>query len=157
MKKQKKPLTEAQVERLQSVKDTLKSLIFPVVLVAVIGVAVYAVIHFVNPDTVVEPVQPYGYTGDEKPIVRETEDLIFTMDPLTTRFTIEQKSTGKVWASYIEDAESDGIALGTEKAKMQSNVILSYAVTNGLETVFDSKSFSVDKGIYEIEEDGDTV
>ena len=157
MKKQKKPLTEAQVERLQSVKDTLKSLIFPVVLVAVIGVAVYAVIHFVNPDTVVEPVQPYGYTGDEKPIVRETEDLIFTMDPLTTRFTIEQKSTGKVWASYIEDAESDGIALGTEKAKMQSNVILSYAVTNGLETVFDSKTFSVDKGIYEIEEDGDTV
>ncbi|MCR4617932.1 MAG: hypothetical protein K5669_07075 [Lachnospiraceae bacterium] len=157
MKKEKRALTEGQVEKLQAVKDTLKSLIFPLILVAVIAIAVYLIIHFVNPVAETEPVAPYGYSGEGEAIVVESDDLVFTMDPTTTLFTVEQKSTGKIWNSYITDAESDGVALGNEKARMQSNVILSYAVTNGLETVFDSKSFSVDKGIYEIKTEGNTV
>ncbi|MBR1862273.1 MAG: hypothetical protein IJ796_10540 [Lachnospiraceae bacterium] len=157
MSKEKKKKSEAQVERIKAFQDTLKSLIFPVVLVAVIGIGVYLIIHFVNVPLETEPVQPYGYAGGEDPIVKETDELIFTMDPLTTYFTVKQKSTGKEWASYIKDAASDSIAFSNEKGRMQSNVILSYGITTGLETVYDSKSFSIDKGIYEIEELDDGV
>ena len=146
---------EAQTERRKAITDFLKSLIVPLIFCALIGAFVYFVIHFVNPEVVTEPVAPYGFDGQEDPLVMETDELLFTMDPTTTYFTITQKSTGKVWSSYIEDANTDSKALKNEKGKMQSNVLLSYAVTTGLETVYDSKTYSVDKGVYQVEQGED--
>ena len=154
-KKGKKAYSEAQVERRKAVTDFLKSLIVPLIFCAIIGGFVMFVINFVNPTVETEPVQPYGFDGMEDPLVMETDELIFTMDPTTTFFTVEQKGTGKVWASYIEDASTDSQALKNEKGKMQSNVLLSYAVTTGLETVYDSKTYSVDNGIYSVEQGED--
>ena len=139
-KKGKKAYSEAQVERRKAVTDFLKSLIVPLIFCAIIGGFVMFVINFVNPTVETEPVKPYGFAGGEDPLVMETDELIFTMDPTTTYFTVEQKGTGKVWASYIEDASTDSQALKNEKGKMQSNILLSYAVTTGLETVYDSKT-----------------
>ncbi len=157
MKKEKKILTEAQVEKRQARIDTAKSFIFPTILCAIIAAFVIFVINYVNPVEVSEPVKPNAYAGDGAPITLESDGLLFTMDPTTTQFTVKQKATGKEWSSYIADAESDSVALENEKGRMQSNVYLSYSVTTGLETVYDSKSFSVDKGIYDIQQDGDTV
>ena len=154
-KKGKKAYSEAQVERRKAVTDFLKSLIVPLIFCAIIGGFVMFVINFVNPTVETEPVQPYGFDGMEDPLVMETDELIFTMDPTTTFFTVEQKGTGKVWASYIQDASTDSQALKNEKGKMQSNVLLSYAVTTGLETVYDSKTYSVDNGIYSVEQGED--
>ncbi len=157
MSREKRKLTEAQVERRNAVLDTLKSLIFPVVLVAILGIGVYLIIHFVNVEEEAEPVQPYGFEGDETPIVMETDSIKFEMDPLTTLFTITQKKTGKVWSSFITDTDKGKTQNISQdvKNRMQSNVILSYAVTAGLETVLDSKAYSVDKSVYEIESTGD--
>ncbi|MBO6206119.1 MAG: hypothetical protein J6O73_04185 [Lachnospiraceae bacterium] len=146
---------EAQTERKKAVIDFLKSLIVPLVFCAIIGAFVYFVMHFVNPAVVTEPVAPYGFDGQEDPLVMETDELLFTMDPTTTFFTVTHKATGKVWSSYIEDANTDSKALKNEKGKMQSNVLLSYAVTTGLETVYDSKTFSVDNGVYSVEQGED--
>lgn len=154
-KKGKKAYSEAQVERRKAVTDFLKSLIVPLIFCAIIGGFVMFVINFVNPTVETEPVKPYGFAGGEDPLVMETDELIFTMDPTTTYFTVEQKGTGKVWASYIEDASTDSQALKNEKGKMQSNILLSYAVTTGLETVYDSKTYSVDNGIYSVEQGED--
>nr|MCR5127593.1 hypothetical protein [Lachnospiraceae bacterium] len=122
---------EAQTERKKAVIDFLKSLIVPLVFCAIIGIFVYFVMHFVNPAVVTETVAPYGFDGQEDPLVMETDELLFTMDPMTTFFTVTHKATGKVWSSYIEDANTDSKALKNEKGKMQSNVLLSYAVTTG--------------------------
>ena len=87
----------------------------------------------------------------------ENDQIRFEMDPLTTHFNITKKSTGKVWSSYIEDAESDSRALSDEKNHMMSNLLLTYTIKSGLETIYDTKAFSVDNSIYEIKQEGDTV
>ena len=153
----RRPRGETNTERRNAIRDFLKSLIVPVCFCALIGLGVFLIIHFVNPTDEVVKIQPYGYEGGEEPVVMESDDLIFTMDPLTTHFNITKKSTGKVWSSYIEDAESDSRALSEEKNRMMSNLLLTYTIKTGLETIYDTKAFSVDNSIYEIKQEGDTV
>ncbi|MCR5250126.1 MAG: hypothetical protein K6E50_05915 [Lachnospiraceae bacterium] len=153
----KKARGEANTERQKAIRDFLKSLIFPLCFLAVIGIAVFAIINLVNPEVEKNPVVPYGYDGEVEPVVLENDQLIFSMDPTTTLFTVTKKSTGKVWSSYIEEAESDSKALSEEKGRMQSNLLLTYSIKSGLETIYDTKRFSVDNSIYEISKDGDTL
>ena len=148
---------EANTERANAIRDFFKSLIVPVTFCALIGLGIFLIMHFVNPEAESVKIVPYGYEGGEEPVVMENDDLIFTMDPLTTHFTITKKSTGKVWSSYIENAESDSRALSEEKNRMMSNLLLTYTIKSGLETIYDTKSFSVDNSIYEIKQEGDTV
>jgi len=152
-----KKLTEAQVERRNSMIETAKSFIFPAILAALIGVAVLFIINYVNVDPEETLVQPYAYAGDGEPIVIENDDLILTMDSLTTEFTITQKSTGKVWHSTAENGGSDAAALSSEKGKLQSNLLMTYAIETGLKTTYDTHSFSIANGIYEIQVEGDTI
>ena len=148
---------EANTERANAIRDFFKSLIVPVTFCALIGLGIFLIMHFVNPEAESVKIVPYGYEGGEEPVVMENDDLIFTMDPLTTHFTITKKSTGKVWSSYIENAESDSRALSEEKNRMMSNLLLTYTIKSGLETIYDTKAFSVDNSIYEIKQEGDTV
>ena len=153
----RRPNRETRTEQRQEVVDFFKSLIAPLIFCAVLAIGLIYIINFVNPETEVEPVIPYGYDGEEdpEPLVMESDDLIFTMDQLTTHFTVEQKSTGKVWSSYIENAAQDTRAIPNEKGMMQSNLVISYGITTGLETVYDSKTYSVDKSVYELEKGDD--
>ena len=111
----RRPRGETNTERRNAVRDFFKSLIVPVCFCALLALGVFLIIHFVNPTEEAVKIQPHGYEGGEEPVVMESDDLIFTMDPLTTHFTITKKSTGKVWSSYIEEAESDSRALSEEK------------------------------------------
>ncbi len=153
----KKKLTETQVERRNSMIETAKSFIFPAILAAIIGVAVIFIMNYVNVEPEDAIVQPYAYAGDGEPIVIENEDLILTMDSTTTEFTITQKSTGKVWHSTAEDAASDAAALSSEKGKLQSNLLLTFAVETGLKTTYDTFSYSIANGIYDIVVEGNTI
>ncbi|MBR5421720.1 MAG: hypothetical protein IK115_11270 [Lachnospiraceae bacterium] len=144
---------EGNVERNNAIRDFLKSLIFPVCFLALIGLGVFAIIKFVNPQDETVKIIPYGFEGDpETPIVVENDELILTMDPATTYFTVTKKSTGKEWSSYIKDADSDSRALSDEKSRMQSNLLLTFGIKSGLETIYDTKAYSVDNSIYEIEQ-----
>jgi hypothetical protein len=157
MKKEKRQLTEIQVERRMKVLDTLKSLIFPVVLCLVVAIGIYLIIHIVNVEEEHDEIVPRAYAGEEQEIVLENDELKLTLNTITTNFTVLQKKTGKVWSSCADNAEEDTKALNDEKGKMLSNVVLSYAVTNGLETIYNCHDYSVTKGVYEIEADENEI
>ena len=150
MKKAKREYTETQIERIKAIQDTLKSMIFPLILLAIIGLGIWLIINYQNKEVEEKIIEVNAYAGDEAPVVLENDDLVFTMDPATTQFEVKVKSSGKVWRSNPEGAESDPAALTEEKNKLQSTLIMSYSITSGLETTYDSYSYSVKNGIYDI-------
>ena len=152
MKKEKHVNIEKQTERNNRIKDFLKSLIFPVILTTIILVGVFVVINYQNKPEEEEIIEIHAYAGDDKPIVMENEALKFTMDPSSTQFTVEVKDSHKIWYSNPEGAENDAAALPEEKNKLQSPLLISYAVETGLETSFNAYAQSILNGIYEIEE-----
>ena len=148
---------EIKKERRDAVKKTIKGLIFPVIFTAVVCVCAYFAAHYEKPVAEDEVVVPEAYAGDEEPIILENSNLKFTMDPLSTQFEILVKSSGKVWKSNPDGASSDPQALGKEKNRLQSTLLMTYSVTNGSKTDFDNYSFSIENGIYEIETGDDYV
>lgn len=157
MKENKKVLTEKQVERRKAIVDTLKSMIVPTIFCLIILGMVAFVVTYQNVEKPRELIQPYAYDGSEDAVVMESDALLFTMDPTTTQFEVKVKSSGKVWKSNPEGADSDPIALPEEKAKLQSTLVMSYNTESGLETTYDSFKYSVANGIYEIEQGDDYV
>jgi len=151
MEKQKKVLTERQVERRNAIIDTLKSMIFPVVLCAIILIGVYVIINYQGVEEIEEIVAPNAYEGGSDPIIMESDNIKFTMDPTTTQFEVLVKSTGKVWKSNPDGAEDDPLALTAEKTKLKSTLVMSYNTEAGLETTYDNYKYSVANGIYGIE------
>ena len=157
MKKEKRVLTEKQVERRANIVSWLKSLIFPAVLSAIILVGVFFVVNYQNAAEVEELIPLESYTGDETPLVMENDELVFTMDPVTTQFTVKVKSTGVEWKSNPEGGAEDSAALPEEKGNLQSTLLMTYSMKTGLETAFDSWSYSVQNGIYDIEQGDDYI
>lgn len=157
MKKEKRVLTEKQIERNAKIKSSLKSLIFPVVLSAIIIGAVFFVINYQNVEDKEKIIELEGYSGTEEPVVVENDDLVLTMDPLTTQFSVKVKSTGAEWKSNPEEAADDSLALPEEKAKLQSTLLMTYSMEAGLETEFNSYGYSVQNGIYDIEQGDDYI
>ena len=157
MKKEKTQLTERQVERRKAITDTIKSLIFPVVLCAIIFAGIYVIINYQNNAVEEEIIQPRSYDGSEDEIVLENDAIKMTMDPTTTQFEVLVKSTGKVWRSNPENAANDSAALPEEKAKLQSTLVMSFNTEAGLETTYNSHAYSINNGIYEIESGDDYI
>lgn len=157
MKKEKTQLTERQIERRKAITDGLKSLIFPVIMCAVIFAGIYIIINYQNSGDEEEIIEPRAYSGEEKEVVIENDALKLTMDAETTQFELLVKSSGKVWRSNPENAADDSAALAEEKAKLQSTLVMSYNTETGLETTYDSYSYSVKNGIYEIESGDDYI
>lgn len=154
---EKKVLTETQIERRKAIKDTLKSMIFPLVLCAIIFVGIYVVVNYKPEEVEEEIVKPNAYEGSTDPIVMESDGIKFTMDPTTTQFEVLVKSTGKVWKSNPDGAADDSIALSEEKQRLQSTLVMTYNTEVGLETTYDSYKYSAANGIYEIEQGDDYV
>ena len=157
MKKEKKVLTERQVERRKEITDTLKSMIFPLILCAIIFAGIMVIVNYQNVEEAPVVIQPNAYAGGEDPIVMESDAIKFTMDPITTKFEVEVKSTGKVWKSNPADADDDSLALPDEKAKLQSPLVMTFNTETGLETTYDASRFSVANGIYDIEQGDDYI
>ncbi|MCR4989344.1 MAG: hypothetical protein K6A38_00565 [Lachnospiraceae bacterium] len=157
MKKEKHVNIEKQTEFRNKVKETLKSLIFPVVLSTIILVGVFVVINYQNAPEEEEIIEIHAYAGDDKDIVLENDALKLTMDPSSTQFSVEVKSSHKIWYSNPEGSENDSAALAEEKNKLQSPLLLSYAVETGLETSFNAYAQSILNGIYEIEQGDDYI
>ncbi|MBQ7678326.1 MAG: hypothetical protein IJT34_00560, partial [Butyrivibrio sp.] len=149
--REKKPVNkELQTERRNEIVKTLKSFIAPGIFALIIFGLIYFVIHYQNIEAPEEIIPVHSYTGDEKPVVMENDRLIFTMDPVTTQFTVEVKDTHKIWRSNPENAMNDATALSEEKNKLMSPLLMSYAVETGLETSFNTYAQSTQNGIYEI-------
>ncbi|MCR5771109.1 MAG: hypothetical protein K6G87_07770 [Butyrivibrio sp.] len=146
----KKELTERQVERRNAIKETLKSMIAPLIFLCIIGAIVFVVVTYQNAEVAPEIIEPNAYTEIEGPVVIENDSLKLTMDPETTQFELLVKSSGKVWKSVPDGSEEDAIALPEEKAKLMSTLVMSFNTEAGLETTYDSYNYSVKNKIYEV-------
>lgn len=153
----KKEKNARQSERSKAIVSKLKSLIFPLVICAVIGVGIFVVLTWKPKEEAEFVIRPRGYEGTEDPIILENDSLKLTMDPLTTQFTLEVKDTGKVWYSNPQGAENDAIAKGLEKTSLQSTLLMSYCVSGGMEVQFNNYQQSTVNGLYEIETGPDYI
>ncbi len=153
--KKEKSVRKAKIKA--AVKQQLKSLIFPVILCAIILGGVWFIIHYQGAEEEEEIIRINGYEGSKEPIVVENDQLKLVMDPSTTQFSLEVKSTGKVWYSNPQNASDDPIALSSEKGKLQSTLVMTYSMTTGLEVQYNNYDYSIKNGIYEIEAGDDYV
>ena len=152
----KKDNSQKKAAMKAAIISKLKSLAVPVILCAVIFALVYVVMTFKDEEVEEEASKIKRYEGSEELMIMENDDLLFTLDPLTTQFTIEVKDTGKIWYSNPADAaENPLIASESERAKLQSTLLMTYSEEKGLLTTYDNYKYSIEKGIYDIEQGSD--
>ena len=130
-------------------------------LAAFIAFATYIVLRLIDVSNVKDlPFAFYNFEEDKENVsdyVLENSKLKFVLDPLTTNFTVTQKDTGRVWSSSPAGAENDPIALAKEKNYMNSSLLIKYSTENGVDNIYDTKTYSVDKDFYSIEKTADSV
>ena len=126
----------------------LKSLIAPMFILAVIAAVVLVIAFWREEPEPEEIVKVNAYEGKEEELVLENERLRFVMDSSTTCFTLEDKESGRVWRSNPEGAEEDALALNTEKQKLLSTLLLTYSTINGVDTLYDNYTYSMQNGIW---------
>lgn len=95
------------------------------------------------------------YEGDGKELTMENDQLLFAMDPQTTRFTVTEKTTGRIWRSNPENAAQDPIAQATNKEMLQSTLLVTYTNSGG-EVSLNNNTYSMANQTYQIlpQEDG---
>lgn len=99
-----------------------------------------------------EPMYIYGYDGDsEEEIVIDNGSLALHFDPLSTKFYVEDKRSGKLWYSNHPDIEDDTSATAINKRQMQSQLTLTYSNNAGSTALLDNYDYSVSKGLYEFQ------
>ena len=142
---------------MEGLKDFLISLVKVVIPCAVIALAVFLIIKL-QPEPVPEPeLEVRGFDDEASEIVLENDKLKFTMDTGTTYFSVEDKTCGKVWYSNPVDADDDPIALPADKNLLKSTLMLTYGNVNGVWTVYNNYSLSIQNGLYEIEQNADSI
>ncbi len=153
----KKRSAEQITESRNAVLKTLKGMIVPVVvLVLIVGLFAFMVKNTAIEDEI-EVIPVNAYAGDGKAIVLENDQLVFTMDPNTTYFTVRVKSSGKEWTSIPADVDNDTIAMGSEKGHIRSTVNLTYSDDIGSEVPLNNYSYSIENQTYDIESDEDSI
>lgn len=135
----------------------LKSLIWPGIIALVILVGVLVIVNYRDTEEEAEIIRINGWEGEETEIVLENEALKFVMDPGTTQFTVEVKSSGKVWSSNPEDAASDTVAQTSERGRLQSTLALTWSTRAGVDALYNNYDYSIEKGVYDIEVGEDYV
>ncbi len=153
----KKEKTVKEAEMKAKLVGKLKSLAVPMIITAVILVAIFVIVNYQGKTKETKGMTVYSYDGNEDPIILENDKLKLTMDPLTTQFTLEVKETGKVWYSNPPEAESDPVAVASYKGRLQSTLLMTYSIATGLQTTYDSFTYGVSNGMYEIEQGDDYV
>lgn len=153
MKKEKNGVNAASA----ALKNKLKGLALPVIITAVIAVAIYVIVNMKGTSQQAEAIKAHGYDGSEQSIIVENDELKLTMDPATTQFALEVKETGKVWYSNPSDADADPVAVASYKGRLQSTLIMTYCIATGLQTTYDSFSYGVQNGLYNIEQGEDYI
>nr|MCR5676059.1 hypothetical protein [Lachnospiraceae bacterium] len=155
--KTKKVLTENQVERINAIKQGLKDFLIPLIFIGVIALAIFLIIKFQAAEGEGESVEIRSYAGEEEEIVLENDALKLTMDSTTTQFSLLVKESGKVWYSNAQNTDTDGIALATEKDRLNSTIALTYSDVSGVDTAINSYGHSAKNGLYEIESDDTSI
>ena len=155
--KAKKALTETQVERMNALKQGLKDFLIPLLFIGVIALAIFLIIKFQKPEGDGDTIEIRSYAGEEEDVVIENDFLKLTMDATTTQFSVLVKETGKVWYSNAQNTDTDGIALTSEKDRLNSTIAITYSDASGVDTAINSYGHSAKNGLYEIESDDSSI
>ncbi len=135
----------------------LKSLIAPGIIALVILAGVLIILNYRDEEEEKEIIRINGWEGEETELVLENEALKFVMDPSNTHFTLEVKSSGKVWYSNPVDGASDPLALTGEKGRLQSTMEITWSTVNGVDAKYNNYDYSIAKGVYDIETGDDYI
>lgn len=135
----------------------LKSLIGPFIIFLIILAGVLFTAFYKEEEEPTEVIKLNGYEGGEEEIVIENDKLVMKMDATSTQFSIEVKENGAVWYSNPQDADDDPLALKLDKEKLKSTLLLTYSTKNGVDTLFNNYAYSMEKGIYDIEQGDDYI
>ena len=141
-----KKMDEIKKNILSGIVKFIPSLIILLVILA----GIIFIVNTKAPTEEKEIIEPYAYEGSEDDVVIDNGQLKLTMDPKTTEFSVEVKDSGKIWYSNPQGAAEDTAALEDQKLFLQSPLVMSYSITQGLETTYNSYGFSAMNGIYEI-------
>ncbi len=152
-----KQSSERKQERKKAFIKELKNLIPPLIVVALIVAGAIFVTLISNDEEPEEVVKVNGYEGGKDIIKLENDQLLFELDPTSTHFTVTNKSTGMQWFSNPSGIDEDPLALGSEKERLNSTLLLSYSTLQGLDTNYDNYKYSIQNGIYDIEADKDKI
>ena len=153
----KKDKAVRKAEMKAAIINGLKSLIGPVIILAIIVAVILVIVFYKEAEEEKEIVKVESYAGGEDTLVMENDRLLFEMDPTTTQFTVTDKESGMVWFSNPEGAEDDPIALKTEKNKLRSTVLLTYSTISGVDTLQNNFQYSMEEQIYDIEQGADYI
>lgn len=135
----------------------LKSLIVPGIFALILTGLIIFVVTYNNKEEEEQIIPVNAYAGDGKEIVLENDQLVLTMDPTTTYFTVLVKSSGKVWSSVPDDVESDTIAMSTEKGRIRSTLNVTYSSEIGSEVAYNNYDYSIKNQTYDVESDGQSI
>lgn len=135
----------------------LKAFIAPALILAVILIGVLVVVFWKEEEEPKEIVRVNTFESTQDQYILENDKLLFVMDAGTTQFSVTVKDTGKVWYSNPQDVDSDPLAMGQEKDKLKSTLLLTYSTINGVDALYNNYSYSMEKGIYNIEQNGDSI
>jgi hypothetical protein len=84
----------------------------------------------------------------DKELTAENEYLALRFDCETTKISVTDKRSGKVWESNPAGVAEDSVAVRAIKEKLDSQLILYYGQTNGNVTEINSNTLSVMNGMY---------
>lgn len=135
----------------------LKALIVPILILSVILAGVLVITLWKEEEEPDEIVRVNTFEGEEEEYVLENDKLRFVLDAKTTQFALTVKESGKVWYSNPQDVDSDPVAMGQEKSKLKSTLLLTYSTINGVDSLYNNYAYSMEKGIYEIEQMDNTI
>lgn len=144
------PLKAHKNNLLNKIKAKIFKMLPSAILLLIICAGIAVAIMYKAPKEQADIIEPYAYEGGEEDVIVDNGELKLTMNPLTTQFSVEVKDSGKVWYSNPIGAAEDPQALEEQKAIMQSPLLMSWSITQGLETTYNAYSFSAKNGIYEI-------
>lgn len=135
----------------------IKSLVGPFLILAIILVGVLVITFWKEEEEPAEIIRVNSYAGEEEQLVLENNSLRLTMDTVTTQFSVTDKESGMVWYSNPQGVEDDELALKNEKNKLRSTLLLTYSTINGVDTLYDNFGYSIENGIYDIEQGEDYI
>ncbi len=134
-------------------KIILKLLPWLIVLGALACLIVFVFVPIYSQEDTLKLTEPdiLFYDGPTDPVLMENDELLFTMDPATSHFTVTNKATGVVFKSNPDDAASDPVAIEESKNLMQSTVVVTYTNSSG-SIDMNNYTFSIQNTNYTIEQ-----
>ena len=153
----KKDSAVKNAERKSAIIKKLKSMAGSFIALLVILVGILVVVFYKPPVEETKSFETRSYAGEDETFVMENDSLRFELDGNTTHFAVTDKNSGAVWYSNPPEAANDPIAQVTDKASLQSTLILTFSTTSGTDTIYNNYQYSIENGLYEIEQGDDYV